>query len=90
MCPCPTLVPLYIHMPLVAGAPAARLLAQIHDELLFEVPEAQVGATAAAVRQVMEGRGLSVYCRSTAAVHLPTVVTTAHGSCSRTHCGSFP
>ena len=43
-------------MLLVAGAPAARLLAQIHDELLFEVPEAQVGTTAAVVRHIMEGR----------------------------------
>jgi DNA polymerase I-like protein with 3'-5' exonuclease and polymerase domains len=57
---------LQIYVRLGAGAPAARLLAQIHDELLFEVPEAQVGATAAAVRQVMEGRGSSVCC---AALH---------------------
>lgn len=38
-----------------AGLPTARLLAQIHDELLFEVPEARLLAVAAAVRAVMEG-----------------------------------
>lgn len=40
-----------------AGVTAARLLAQIHDELLFEVPHGRVGETAAAVRHVMEGEG---------------------------------
>jgi DNA polymerase-1 len=34
---------------------AARMLLQVHDELVFEVPEAEVEATAAVVRQVMEG-----------------------------------
>lgn len=33
---------------------AARMLLQVHDELLFEVPEAEAEATAAAVRAVME------------------------------------
>ena len=33
---------------------AARMLLQVHDELVFEVPEAEVDATAALVRQVME------------------------------------
>ncbi len=33
---------------------AARMLLQVHDELLFEVPEGEVEATAALVRQVME------------------------------------
>ncbi len=32
----------------------ARMLLQVHDELLFEVPEAEVAATAALVKQVME------------------------------------
>ncbi|WP_084112397.1 DNA polymerase I [Belnapia moabensis] len=33
----------------------ARLLLQVHDELVLEVPEAEVEATEALVRQVMEG-----------------------------------
>ncbi len=33
----------------------ARMLLQVHDELLFEVPEAQLDQTAATVRSVMEG-----------------------------------
>ena len=37
-----------------AGIPA-RLLLSVHDELLFEVPRAQVDALAAVVREQMEG-----------------------------------
>jgi DNA polymerase-1 len=33
----------------------ARMLLQVHDELLFEVPDAEVEATKALVRRVMEG-----------------------------------
>ncbi len=33
----------------------AKMLLQVHDELLFEVPEKQVDETAAVVRKVMEG-----------------------------------
>jgi DNA polymerase-1 len=33
----------------------ADMLLQVHDELLFEVPDAQVEETIAAVRAVMEG-----------------------------------
>ncbi len=33
---------------------AARMLLQVHDELLFEVPEAETDATARLVKQVME------------------------------------
>ena len=32
----------------------AKMLLQVHDELLFEVPEAQVEETTAVVREVME------------------------------------
>ena len=33
---------------------AARMLLQVHDELVFEVPKAEVEATAELVRDVME------------------------------------
>ena len=58
---------LCVHMH-AAGGPSVQLLAQIHDELLFEVPEAHVGATAAAVRGIMEGAGISSWCVRTTAV----------------------
>jgi DNA polymerase-1 len=32
----------------------ARMLLQVHDELVFEVPEAEAEATAALVRSIME------------------------------------
>jgi len=34
---------------------SARLLLQVHDELLFEVPTAEIDATAALVKEIMEG-----------------------------------
>jgi len=34
---------------------SARMLLQVHDELLFEVPEAELEATGALVKRVMEG-----------------------------------
>lgn len=40
---------------LAAASLAARMLLQVHDELVFEVPEAEVDATRDIVRQVMEG-----------------------------------
>ena len=40
---------------LAAAKLDAAMLLQVHDELLFEVPEAQLEATAAVVRRVMEG-----------------------------------
>jgi DNA polymerase-1 len=39
---------------LPAVAPGARMLLQVHDELVFEVPEAEVAATEALVRAAME------------------------------------
>src|SRR6185437_4950498 len=40
---------------LPAAGLSARLLLQVHDELLFEAPEAEAEATAALARRVMEG-----------------------------------
>ena len=64
----------------VAGNPAARLLAQMHDELLFEVPEAQVGETAMAVRRVMEGEGRQLMQLSSGTGSM----THMHGGCNCT------
>ncbi|CAK0740303.1 DNA polymerase I [uncultured Gammaproteobacteria bacterium] len=46
-----------IKMPaaLAAAGLSARMLLQVHDELLFEAPEAEAEATAAVARRVMEG-----------------------------------
>ena len=54
---------------LAAGRLAARMLLQVHDELLFEVPEAEVEATVAAVRAVMENA-----CRPVLELSVPLVV----------------
>jgi DNA polymerase-1 len=45
---------LQIDRGLPAVAPHARMLLQVHDELVFEVPEAEVAATSEFVRAVME------------------------------------
>jgi DNA polymerase-1 len=49
----------------------AKMLLQVHDELIFEVPEAELDDTAALVKKVMEG-----------AAHLdvPLVVETGSGA----------
>ena len=49
---------------------SARLLLQVHDELLFEVPEAEADETAALVKRVMEGA---------ARLRVPLVVETGVG-----------
>ncbi|WP_408906400.1 DNA polymerase I [Roseomonas sp. AR75] len=48
----------------------ARMLLQVHDELVFEVPEAEVEATAALVRRVME---------EAATLSVPLSVEVGHG-----------
>jgi len=52
---------------LEAAGLSARMLLQVHDELVFEVPEAEVEETAAVVGRVMEGA---------AALDVPLVVDT--------------
>ena len=49
----------------------ARMLLQVHDELLFEVPEAEIEATARTVKAVMEG-ACAPHCELT----VPLVVET--------------
>jgi DNA polymerase-1 len=55
---------------LAAGGLHARMLLQVHDELLFEAPEAEAPATATLVQQVME---------SAAVLAVPLVVETGVG-----------
>jgi DNA polymerase I len=46
---------LRIHAELASGPLAARMLLQVHDELVFEVPSAEVEALTGLVRREMEG-----------------------------------
>ncbi len=48
----------------------AKMLLQVHDELVFEVPDAEVAATAALLREEMEGA---------ARLSVPLVVEVGHG-----------
>ena len=41
-----------------AGLKSARMLLQVHDELVFEVSEAEVAKTLKTVSKVMEGAAL--------------------------------
>jgi DNA polymerase-1 len=47
------------------------MLLQVHDELLFEAPEAEVQATASLVKEVMEGA-----CAPRCELSVPLVVDT--------------
>jgi DNA polymerase-1 len=49
----------------------ARMILQVHDELLFEVPEAEAAATAALVKEIMEGA-----CAPRVTLSVPLVVET--------------
>jgi DNA polymerase-1 len=55
---------------LVRADLTARMLLQVHDELLFEAPQAEAGATAALAREVME---------AAATLTVPLVVETGQG-----------
>ena len=46
---------LEVESALTAAGLAAKMLLQIHDELLFEVPEPELAATAKVVRRIMQG-----------------------------------
>ena len=61
-----------VHLPPVLSreCPSARMLLQVHDELLFEVPEPEAPALAGVARRVME---------SAAALSVPLVVETGTG-----------
>jgi DNA polymerase I len=54
----------------------ARMLLQVHDELMFEVPEAEVEATARVVRMAMEGA-----CAPHCELSVPLVVETGWARC---------
>jgi DNA polymerase-1 len=41
-----------------AGLGHVRMLLQVHDELVFELPEADVAAAGAVIREVMAGAAL--------------------------------
>jgi DNA polymerase-1 len=45
---------LEIDRALPAVAPGTRMLLQVHDELVFEAPEAEVEAASACIRRCME------------------------------------
>ena len=49
----------------------ARMLLQVHDELIFEVPKAELDATARLVKETME---------SVAHLDVPLIVDTGHGA----------
>jgi len=53
----------------------ARMLLQVHDELLFEVPEAEVDDTAQLVKRVMEAA-----CEPHCELSVPLVVETGRGT----------
>jgi DNA polymerase-1 len=58
----------------IAGLPA-RMLLQVHDELLFEVAEGAVDETVAAVRRVMEGAAMPAV-----SLDVPLVVDAGRGA----------
>jgi len=64
-----------IRMPRAIAHLPARMLLQVHDELIFEVPETAVDATTDAVRKVMSGAALPAV-----ALDVPLVVDAGHGN----------
>ena len=64
-----------IRVPEAIAALPARMLLQVHDELLFEVEESAVDETVAAVRRVMEAAAMPAV-----ALDVPLVVDAGHGA----------
>ena len=64
-----------IRMPAAIDGLPARMLLQVHDELLFEVAEDAVDKTVAAVREVMEGAALPA-----AHLDVPLIVDAGRGA----------
>jgi DNA polymerase I len=60
-------------LPAALGAAGlkARMLLQVHDELLFEIPDDEIGATARLVKEVMEGA-----CAPRLELSVPLIVET--------------
>ncbi len=59
---------------LEAAGLSARMLLQVHDELLFEVPEAELDETTSLVKQVME-----TACAPVLELSVPLVADAGHG-----------
>jgi len=64
-----------IRMPKAIAHLPARMLLQVHDELLFEVPKAAVEDTIAVVKRVMEGAAMPAV-----ALDVPMVVDAGQGA----------
>ncbi|MEM8956542.1 MAG: DNA polymerase I [Pseudomonadota bacterium] len=64
-----------IRMPAAISDLPAKMLLQVHDELLFEVDEGAVDETVARVREVMEGASLPAV-----ALSVPLTVDAGHGA----------
>ena len=64
-----------IRVPEAIAALPARMLLQVHDELLFEVEASAVDETVAAVRRVMEAAAMPA-----AELDVPLVVDAGHGA----------
>ena len=60
-----------IHQALREGGLATRMLLQVHDELVFEVPEGQQGTATELVKRHME---------AAASLRVPLVVSTGVGT----------
>ena len=64
-----------VRMPEATAHLPSRMLLQVHDELIFEVPEASVGETISVVREVMEGAAMPVV-----KLDVPLVVDAGQGA----------